>query len=215
MIRRAGIWMLLVVGSLAWCAGCSPRPLDPLAELPVHNLNLPESGKSATGKRPTADTKHKWYAKSGRTWRYIVLHHSATRGGCARVFDRAHRRRGWDELGYHFVITNGRGGSDGRVEVGSRWKKQKWGAHCGGTPNNEFNEHGIGICVVGNFTSSLPTPKQLSSLKKLLVYLMRTYKISADNVIGHRCAPKAKTACPGDRFHKYLLQTLLPKLGSR
>ena len=46
--------------------------------------------------------------QTDRQWRYVVLHHSATDSGSAAEFDKLHRRRGWDELGYHFVITNGK-----------------------------------------------------------------------------------------------------------
>ena len=68
----------------------------------------------------------------------------------------AHRRDNqWDELGYHFVIGNGTHTGDGQVEVGSRWGKQKHGAHCK-TPDNYYNDHGIGICLVGNFENSNP-----------------------------------------------------------
>ena len=202
--------IIAVLGLLSCMCGCSPRARQPLDTLPVHLLSLSAQGKKDVPRQ--ADTKHKWYVKGERLWRHVVLHHSATDVGSASVFDRAHRGRGWDELGYHFVINNGRGGPDGNVEIGSRWKKQKWGAHCGGTPDNEYNEHGIGICIVGDFTSSLPSKAQLASLKELLLFLMRTYKIPVDNVIGHRDAPQTHTACPGDRFHKYLLQTLRPQL---
>ena len=131
------------------------------------------------------------------------------------MFDRAHRARGWDELGYHFVIDNGHGGSDGRVEVGSRWIKQKWGAHCGGTPNNEYNNYGIGICLVGNFSKKLPSARQLRSLKKLLIFLMQRYNIPPSNVIGHRDAPGATTACPGDALYRYLNTVLRPELSKQ
>ena len=86
-------------------------------------------------------------------WTTVVVHHSATDRGSASAFDRGHRGKGWDELGYHFVIGNGRGSGDGQIEVGSRWYKQKHGAHCK-TPDNYFNEHGIGVCLVGDFTRS-------------------------------------------------------------
>ncbi|HDZ19850.1 hypothetical protein LCGC14_0321400 [marine sediment metagenome] len=148
--------------------------------------------------------RHPWQATGKRTWTYIVIHHSAAEKGNARQFDLAHRKRGWDEMGYHFVITNGHGGSDGAVEVGSRWRKQKWGAHCGGTLNNEYNEHGIGICLVGDFSTALPSSTQRASLQKLVAYLARAYDIPLANIITHRDAPNAKTNCPGGRFHQYV-----------
>jgi hypothetical protein len=142
-------------------------------------------------------------------WRYIVIHHSATDNGNAASFDRLHRLvRHWDELGYHFVIGNGNGCADGAVEIGPRWFKQKWGAHCGGTPNNEYNEFGIGICLVGDFRQHMPTDGQLAAVLRLTRYLTKRYHIPPERIIGHRQAPGASTECPGDRLQAYVLTTL-------
>jgi hypothetical protein len=92
-------------------------------------------------------------------WRWIVVHHSATVSGGAARFDKLHREKGWDELGYHFVIGNGTDTRDGQIEVGSRWVKQKRGAHTK-TADNRFNDYGIGICLVGNFNYDRPTAEQ-------------------------------------------------------
>ena len=127
-------------------------------------------------------------------WYWIIIHHSATPTGGAAAFDKMHRAKGWDELGYHFVIGNGTDTGNGQIEVGSRWPKQKWGAHAK-TPDNRYNEHGIGICLVGNFDVNHPTQQQLRSLNKLVAYLMATYHIPADHVLGHR--DTKSTDCPG------------------
>jgi N-acetyl-anhydromuramyl-L-alanine amidase AmpD len=147
---------------------------------------------------------------AAREWQYIVVHHSATPTGNAAEFDREHRRKGWDELGYHFVIDNGLGGPDGRIETGSRWTAQKHGAHTGGTPNNEYNDRGIGICLVGNFEETRPTAAQLDSLRRLVLHLARLYGIPSSHVIGHRDAPNAKTLCPGRYMASHLGGALRP-----
>ena len=142
-----------------------------------------------------------WRPKSGRIsprWTCIVLHHSATPAGDAQIFDRHHRGRGWDELGYHFVIGNGTDTPDGMVEVGPRWEKQKHGAHCK-TPNNYYNEHGIGICLVGDFTARRPSRAQMDSLGQLVRFLSRACSIPPERVMTHR-ALTHKTACPGKHF---------------
>jgi len=133
-----------------------------------------------------------------RDWRWIVIHHSATHGGGARQFDKDHKARGWDELGYHFVIGNGTDTRDGLIEVGNRWRKQKHGAHAK-TGDNRFNELGIGICVVGNFDDSEPTQAQLRALTQLTASPMKTYGIPANRVIGHR--DTRGTACPGEALY--------------
>lgn len=137
-----------------------------------------------------------WMPKAGaRPWRWIVIHHSATYAGGALRFDKEHRANGWDELGYHFVIGNGSDTRDGLVEVGPRWVKQKHGAHAK-TPNNQFNDYGIGICVVGNFDSGRPSPQQMKALTSLVAHLMQRYNIPANRVIGHEDTGRS-TACPG------------------
>ena len=132
-------------------------------------------------------------------WRWIVLHHSDDRSGNLAKYDRIHRETNkWDECGYHFVIGNGQGSGDGLVEVGSRWFKQKHGAHAK-TPDNRFNDYGIGICLVGDFESDgPPTRAQMDATVRLCRWLMARYRISADEVMGH-CDCKA-TACPGKHF---------------
>lgn len=133
-----------------------------------------------------------------RDWYWIVIHHSATPSGSEKIFDREHRQKGWDECGYHFVIGNGTGSGNGQIEVGPRWPKQKYGAHAK-TPDNQYNEHGIGICLVGNFEVDRPTPAQMASLNKLVMYLMTKYNIKVAGIKGHR--ETKSTECPGRNFN--------------
>ncbi|MDP9174188.1 MAG: peptidoglycan recognition protein family protein [Planctomycetota bacterium] len=129
-----------------------------------------------------------------RPWEWIVIHHSATNFGSAKIIDAWHRDKGWDELGYHFVVGNGTNTADGEIEVGPRWPKQKWGAHTK-TADNRFNDFGIGICLVGNFDVDQPSESQLHAVAGLVAYLMKTYHIPEDHVIGHGQAKP--TDCPG------------------
>ncbi len=204
-----------VLAALAagWLAGCGQPGGRGLSALPMHSLigAAPAPSRSQRApERAEAQPRGKPAPRPAtgappHRWRYIVVHHSASDWGNAAQFDAEHRARGWDELGYHFVITNGHGGPDGHVEVGPRWVAQKHGAHCGGTPGNAYNEHGIGICLVGNFERHMPTSAQMASLWKLVWRLMVEYDISPENVIGHCDAPNAATACPGALFHQYLV----------
>jgi N-acetylmuramoyl-L-alanine amidase len=138
-------------------------------------------------------------------WQYIVIHHSASHSGNSAGFHRLHRAKGWDGLAYHFVITNGKGGPDGGLEVGSRWWHQKHGAHAGAPPatlfpdeRNGFNEFGIGICLVGNLEQRPPTRKQMETLAGLITRLRNEYGISPESILGHRHV--RDTACPGRHF---------------
>ena len=129
-----------------------------------------------------------------RPWRGIVIHHSATTTGGAAAFDKMHRAKGWDELGYDFVIGNGSDTGNGQIEVGSRWTKQKIGAHAKSS-DNRYNEYYIGICLVGNFDVERPTPQQMAAVDKLVAYLMVTYHVRPDEIIGHN--DTKQTDCPG------------------
>ena len=136
-------------------------------------------------------------AKSNR-WECIVIHHSAGEVGGAERFDELHRGKKWDELGYHFVIGNGSDTDDGEVEVGPRWTKQKHGAHCK-TEDGYYNEHGIGICLVGNFDNHPPDERQMQSLTRLVRFLSAEFKIPPSAIHTHGGIP-GKTACPGKYF---------------
>jgi hypothetical protein len=134
-------------------------------------------------------------------WQGILIHHTAVPDhGNAADLDRAHKLRGFDGLGYDFVICNGRGGQDGRIEVGWRWAQQREGAHCRVHPNdsNYWNEHTIGIVLVGNFEKGRPTPAQYESLARLVYFLQQRYDIPWSRIKGHRDVDN--TECPGQFF---------------
>jgi len=133
-----------------------------------------------------------------RSWRFIVIHHSATPTGSAAEFDRMHKAKGWDELGYHFVIGNGRRSGNGQVEIRPRWKTQKHGAHCKVEGHPEYNDVGIGICLVGNFDLTVPTEAQMDALARLVRFMMDRYHIPRSRVFGH--GQLKPTDCPGRNF---------------
>jgi len=133
-----------------------------------------------------------------RNWQFIILHHSATDEGSAAIFDRLHRARGWDELGYHFVIGNGTNSGNGEVEVGSRWPKQKHGAHCKVMGHPEYNDVGIGVCLVGNFDHYRPTAAQVDACIRLTQFLKDRYGVPESRIYGH--GQLKPTHCPGALF---------------
>jgi N-acetylmuramoyl-L-alanine amidase len=145
-----------------------------------------------------------------RPWKFIIIHHSATRVGNAEAFDAAHRVRGMiNGLAYHFVIDNGSNGMpDGHIETGERWRTQLHGGHC---RQAYINETGIGICLVGNFTDSQPTAKQLDALVLLIRGLQEQFQIPDDNVLGHGEVIGEFSECPGREFPWEQLRKRLKK----
>ncbi len=132
-------------------------------------------------------------------WRYIVIHHSAVDQGTVAGMDRYHRqtRRMKNGLAYHFVIGNGRGIPDGKIEVGNRWKGQLAGGHLA---SESLNQISIGICLVGNFDKTSPSQAQMRSLYALVQYLNRRCNLAGVNVKTHREINTRPTRCPGKNF---------------
>lgn len=123
-------------------------------------------------------------------WRYITLHHSATPEGNAESFDRDHRHRRMGGLFYHFVIGNGTLSSNGEIEVGWRWRKQK-------QVNRPFD---IQICLVGNFNKEAVSNVQFDTLMKLINVLRKQYGIPLRNIRKHQDVADKFTECPGGNF---------------
>ncbi|MDR1281069.1 MAG: N-acetylmuramoyl-L-alanine amidase [Opitutaceae bacterium] len=136
--------------------------------------------------------------RSGR-WKYIVVHHSGIERGNALSYHRAHLRRGMEHgLAYHFVIGNGRDSPDGKIEIGPRWRGQLDGGH---VRNHAYNQHGIGICLVGNFQNRRPGKKQLDSLYALVDWLRDDAPLGGTpSVTVHRRVDINHTVCPGRYF---------------
>ena len=163
---------------------------------------IPEKTTSHVSKRTAPWAWYPPKAVEKKSWKAIMIHHSATRKGNAATFDDHHRNvNHWKGIGYDFVINNGYGKSDGVVEVTFRWKEQIPGAHVGGTAGNWANKDGIGICLVGDFSKRAPSKKQMKSLTKLVSFLQKRYNIPKYKVYGHKDTPGAGiTNCPGRHF---------------
>ncbi len=181
----------------------------PTVRRAITNLHTTPTVQSNRWQKPST-SYHKWAPQPTqghqRPWKGIIIHHSATNVGDAISIGRYHKNvNGWDELGYHFIINNGNnshGLPDGSVEVGRRWKVQKHGAHCRVDVNddNHWNEHYIGICLVGNFQNNYPSSAQYNSLNKLVQFLKTRYHIPTSKICGHGDIQGAKTSCPGRHF---------------
>lgn len=132
-------------------------------------------------------------------WRHIVIHHSASRVGSAKSFDRFHREERHMEngLAYHFVIGNGHGMGDGELAIGDRWKRQIQGGHLSSYALNQIS---IGICLVGDFSKTKPTAKQMETLEALVAYLMDDAKVPLSRVTTHTLIHPKHTLCPGKYF---------------
>ena len=83
-------------------------------------------------------------------WEMIVIHDSGSLSGTVRDLDAEARQAGLNGLGYHFVIGNGNGLSDGVVEASYRWNSQLAGAHVAAAPNPDSSEQlAFCFCDIG------------------------------------------------------------------
>lgn len=121
---------------------------------------------------------------------WLVIHTAATRPGMdvgVKEIRAWHKMRGFDTIGYHYVIRR-----DGRVEKGRA--DSHVGAHVSG-----HNSDSLGICLVGGVNDNLEpennyTEAQWKSLEILLRGLAQKYPNAY--VTGHRDFPGVNKACP-------------------
>lgn len=126
-----------------------------------------------------------------RTINEIIIHCSDTREGkdfTVKDITSWHKARGFNTIGYHYVIYR-----DGSIHVGRPEDEQ--GAHC---KEGGHNRHSIGICYIGGKTADgtgykdTRTPEQKEAMLSLLRQLKARYPHA--RVYGHR--DFAARACP-------------------
>jgi hypothetical protein len=121
---------------------------------------------------------------------HIILHCSDSEFGDVAMIRSWHVARGWKDIGYHFVIENGRPtkqkadrSCDGKVTHGRKLDDDNFirpdevGAHALG-----YNARSIGICMIGvkDFSSA-----QIQSARALVYTLIHKHGIPLENVLGH------------------------------
>ena len=175
----------------------------------------PDSYRSA--RRPAIVSRKQWNANEpvGKAKkhkiRFITIHHTATlRKPLVPIatkmrnlqafsqrddkLDTGKFKPAWFDIPYHFYIA-----ADGQIAEGRRLKYV-------GDTNTEYDPAGHALVVLeGSFNTEQPTPAQVTSMKQIVAWLARKYKVPATNIKGH--GDYAKTGCPGEN-----LKILLPEL---
>ncbi len=121
----------------------------------------------------------------------IIVHCSATPEGRDVTVDEIrgwHRQRGFNDIGYHWVIYR-----DGSIHPGRPGHLK--GAHC-----LNHNEGTLGICNIGGVSADnvldardTRTPEQKAALRRLIVEKLAQYP-TINDISGHR--EYAAKACP-------------------
>ncbi|NXN40289.1 PGRP2 amidase, partial [Rhinoptilus africanus] len=131
----------------------------------------------------------------------VYIHHTLSPGdpcrtfaacaGAMRAMQQFHQdTRGWDDIGYSFVV-----GSDGYLYQGRGWH---WvGAHTKG-----YNSEGYGVGYVGDFSAALPDPDTIALVRdELLPCAVRTGRLRRNYTLrGHR--QMGHTDCPGNSLFR-------------
>ena len=125
------------------------------------------------------------------TPRRIIFHHSDAQAPSPQfaAIDQWHKERKFPlssmgfYVGYHYVIEK-----DGTVRQAR--KEDEIGAHDEGE-----NVNSIGICLVGNFTYSLPTEQQAAAAATLVGQIRSRWPIPVTRIEPHRWDDT--TECPG------------------
>nr|WVH45108.1 PGRP-S3 [Archivesica marissinica] len=157
---------------------------------------------------PKIITRAEWNARAPTTQHtkllaiptYMFIHHGAS-APCHTEAECAHRVRqyqnyhmdghGWSDIGYSFVV-----GEDGNIYEARGWDSV--GAHTRG-----YNTVGLAICVIGDFTHSLPNAAALKAVKDMIKCGDTNGKLhSTYTLLGHRDV--GQTACPGNQLYQLI-----------
>lgn len=122
------------------------------------------------------------------SWKYIMIHCTATPEGkeyTKEDIDRWHRKRGFNGIGYHYVVH-----LDGLIEEGRPITRT--GAHCYG-----WNSSAIGIAYIGGTDATGKSKDtRTEAQKKAIRQLVERFKelIPIERILGHN--EVSHKACP-------------------
>jgi hypothetical protein len=206
-----------MLGAAAFLAGCAerqtttalPGPVWKPRSLPPEPTSAPPPPMPSSGP-PGVIARTRWSGGDPvpslmdrmAPIQWVTVHHdgmdpfysteeSSARGRLEAI-RRAHRGKGWGDIGYHYAVDR-----NGRI-----WECRSLsfqGAHV-----KDCNIGNIGVLCMGNFDKQSPSQPQLAALNKHVTWLMRHYKVQAARLRTHQEWPSAATACPGVNLQRYM-----------
>lgn len=155
-----------------------------------------------------------WDPKYGRTFKAVVVHHTAGSNDYTRreasavvrgILAYHTQSRGWCDIGYNFLVDRYGTIYEGRA---GGIRQPVRGAHAG-----DYNVNTTGVSLMGNFETAKPTRAMKDALVRLISWRLGTayhgpfgktfvfdHKIS--RISGHRDV--MSTACPGKNVYQWL-----------
>ena len=152
--------------------------------------------------------------------KHLIVHHSAGSNTNLNFTDVVRniyvyhtKSRGWNDIGYNFLVAQDGTIYAGRDPQGATSQDNVLGAHfC------SKNSLTMGVCLLGNYSDTIPKLSMLKALEKILVWkLYKEQLLPLDSfphpgqtdpnllsLVGHRdgCA----TQCPGNNMYPLLAQ---------
>ena len=200
--RRTFLVIFSLAASLTGTSGLL-MALEPGAVVESHRIRLAATRGAREPTRTLFDTSE---AIERDRWRAVVVHFTGESSGSLRALRRRRRRAGHVGIGYHFAVGNGRGAPDGEIAVGQRWRLQLPGEHSGGENARWYNEHAVGVCLIGR-ADRPPTQAQLDAAVWLVKRLQERFDIPADRVrLDPRVRAEGPSAFPVAEFKQRLLR---------
>jgi len=202
--RDAGIGVgLILLFLLSTTAACAER--DAAGSTPSTGLHTALVGELASIAPPLV-SRQTWNANEalpgmkGHTPGSIIIHHTSvlqnkqlsisSKMRNLQAFSQrpdwvaSRRKPAWGDVPYHFYIDLLGSIAEGRD------------VHLVGDTNTKYDPTGhIQVVLEGDFEKEQPTPEQLASLPRLLVWLSLSWNIPIERVSVHK--DHAQTDCPG------------------
>lgn len=140
-------------------------------------------------------------------WESIVVVHSGSPVGSPASIEEAHRSVGYDGMGFHFLVGNGTGMSEGQIHVGYRWMEQRDGAELAGLDSSKGV---VEVCLVGDGDRRPFGDEQLHRAAQLVAALADRLGIESSQIMLH--SDLAETSSPGDYFPRQAFEDLIASM---
>jgi hypothetical protein len=99
----------------------------------------------------------------------------------------AHRKLGYGDIGYHFIVDY----------AGRLWEGRS--VHHEGAHVSSSNSHNIAVMVLGNFQEQKASRAQMTSVLQIVDLLQMKFKIKPARIYGH--LDLGSTICPGRHMY--------------
>jgi len=137
---------------------------------------------------------------------YLIIHHTERNNDFPAFIRSRHiHLRGWDDIGYHYMIGNTRPfTTNGKLYTGRP-------EECEGAHTRQYNKNSLGICLIGNFDKVAPSEQQLETLFLLIEQKRKQYDIPLNHVKGHSEFAGVEKSCPGRLVHMPYIRAVLDR----